>query len=111
MTMNIPDDWKTSDIPQDDPIYTEYTWCDGCRPNIENMAFYVRELENAQVVAKQALEAVARVNEKLERDNIALTKENVDLKKRMEEQRNLEGKMADIDSQVGRFAAREKLIH
>lgn len=111
MPMNIPDDWKTSNIPDDDPIYTEYTWCDDCRPNIENMAFYVRELENAQVVAKQALEAVSRVNEKLERENIELAKKSHEMKTRMEEQRNLDGKMADIDNQVGRLVAREKLIH
>ena len=47
-----------------DPILDNY--CEECGPKLVQLIEYVRQLENAQVVAKEALDTLIWANEKLQ---------------------------------------------
>ena len=92
-----------------DPNLSEY--CSTCIPKVLAMVQYVRDLENVQIVAKQALESMSLVSKKLEKQNFDLRVENGRLMKKEigTEGKILEGKMDKIDNQVNRLATRKKM--
>jgi len=49
----------------DDPILEEFKFCDKCEPHVLELVKYVRNLENALVVAKQAIESISSLNSRL----------------------------------------------
>lgn len=92
-----------------DPIALEF--CDDCREYALELIRYVRDLENAQIVAKEALETIELANQKLTKErNDAFDKIH-----RLTDQ--LQGKtvgtikerMAELDNAHQRFVNRGKL--
>jgi len=76
-----------------DPILENY--CEECGPKLEQLIEYVRQLENAQIVAKEALDTLVWANEKLQEKLDSMEEKNkiltqTDIKKKMEALDNAE---------------------
>lgn len=94
-----------------DPILRDRVFCEKCEPEVVNLVNYVRQLENAQVVAKDALEVINLANAKLTKDIEYLQDRNDKLEKHLEgkERADLKKKMQDLDAKHQRFINRRKL--
>ncbi len=92
-----------------DPILSDY--CKICTPKVLAMVQYVRDLENVQIVAKQALESMEAMSKNLEKQNFDLRVENGKLQKKEigGEGLKLKGQMDKIDGQVSKLAERKKM--
>ncbi len=86
-----------------DPILGDY--CEECSPKLVSLVGYVRQLENAQIAAKEALDTLVWANEKL-------TKKMEDLRERAdgEEKENIKAKMLTIHNSEQRMINRDKLV-
>ena len=93
---------------KEDPIMEEFKFCPECEEKVLKLVDYVRNLENAQTVAKQALETLLAAQQKLTKENEMLMQEAAKQKDRAEKtsQRDLKEKMALIDKQHNRFVGR-----
>ena len=92
-----------------DPILSDY--CITCTPKVLALVQYVRDLENVQIVAKQALESMEAMSRKLEKQNFDLRVENGKLRKKEigGEGLRLKEKMDKLDNMERKFANRKKL--
>ena len=95
-----------------DPIKVAFVWCENCEPNIEKLIIYIRRLEDAQVIAKQALESIDTLNKKLNKENetYKLQAEVWEDKAKKTSQKDLEDKMALIDKHHNKIVNREKMF-
>ena len=81
-----------------DPILEESKFCEKCEPEVLQLVGYVRKLEDAQIVAKEALDTLAWANEKLtekfkELEEKADGMEKANIKAKMQELHNAESRM------------------
>ena len=81
-----------------DPILEESKFCEKCEPEVLQLIGYVRQLENAQIVAKEALDTLTWANEKLtekfnELEEKANEMEKANIKTKMQALHNAESKM------------------
>lgn len=97
--------------PMIDPSQDGFDFCLSCQPHVLMMVQYIRDLENAAIVAQQAIESLSTLNEKLQVKYFNLTVENGKLKKKEigGEGEKLKVKMDKIDGQVNRLHERKKL--
>lgn len=94
-----------------DPRYEELKFCKEDEPKVHGLIEYIVQLENAQVVAREALETINHANAKLTKDVEWLQKELEKYKEAAEgkEVEMIKGKMKDIDNKFNRFVHRGKL--
>lgn len=87
-----------------DPILEESKFCEECEPKVLTLVKYVRKLEDAQIVAKEALDTLAWANEKL-------TEKLEELKEKANEieKDNIQAKMQDLHNAELRMINRGKL--
>jgi hypothetical protein len=93
-------------------MLSEYT-CDKCEnPICKCVIDKIRNMENALIVAKQALESLQSLNEKLsmEIDDERKTVEKLDEKVTNKFWNTINTKKKSIQAQVDRFRARDTLI-
>lgn len=88
-----------------DPILDESKFCSDCESEVLQLIQYVRNLENAQIVAKEALDTLSWANEKL-------TEKVEDLRERVNqsERLNIKTKMQELSDAEQRMVNREKLV-
>lgn len=96
-----------------DPILEESRFCEVCEPEVMSLVGYVRDLENTHIVAKQALETMEALNNKLTKRNEVLTDTNQKLKVRLEgkEAMDLKQKMDKIDNAHLRIVNKERILN
>ena len=85
-----------------DPLFEDY--CGECGPKLANMIEYLRQLENAQIVAKEALDTLSWANEKLQ--------EQLDKEKEQNKvltQTDIKEKMDNLDKAQMKLINRGKL--
>ncbi len=87
-----------------DPILEESKFCSECEPEVLQLIEYVRNLENAQIVAKEALDTLTWANEKL-------TEKMEDLKEKVNqsERLNIKAKMQELNNAERRMVNRSNL--
>lgn len=95
MATDLPDGFKMADVPDDDPFFLQFKFCKTCKKHVGVLLAYTRELENVQVVAKQALEIVSRETEKTSNENRELR----ELIKELQE-KNTDRLRADINTKM-----------
>ena len=97
---------------EDDPILEEFKFCGECEPKVHMLIEYIRNLENAQVVAKEALEGMEMANRKLTVEQHRLADERDKWKDRAEKvsQMDLEKKMKELRDAEQRLVNRSKLV-
>lgn len=83
-----------------DPILEESKFCSKCEPEVLQLIEYVRNLENAQIVAKEALDTLTWANEKLTEEMEKLREkanqsERLNIKAKMQELNNAERRMVN----------------
>ena len=95
-----------------DPIFEESQFCPECEPKALDLVEYVRALENAQIVAKQALETINMANQKLTRERQDFVKRIKTLEDKLtgKSQRELKTKMESIQAAHERFVNRGKIF-
>ena len=95
-----------------DPILKEFKFCHNCEPKVAQLIEYIRNLEDAAIVAKQAVETLSLLNQKLTMDKNHLVKKL----KRMDDQlaeksaTRLKSQMDKLDNAHQQFVNREKLV-
>jgi len=96
----------------EDPMLDEFKFCDECQEKVLMLITYIRELENAQVVAKQALEVINLANAKLTKEKEVMEANARKWKDQAEKtsQKDLDAKMERIRQQHDRFVNRGKII-
>ena len=82
----------------------ESNFCEVCMPEVEKLIEYVRQLENGQVVAKEALDTLVWANEKLQEQVKNLRSKTDDTEKD-----NIEAKMQELHNAELRMLNRGKL--
>ena len=94
-----------------DPIFKDFSFCDECMEHAEKWIIYIRQLENAQVVAKDALETLNHANAKLTKDIEWLQEELDKARKALDgrERETIKGKMKDLENAHHRFVNRSKM--
>ena len=87
-----------------DPILKESKFCKKCEPKVLQLIEYVRQLENAQIVAKEALDTLHWANEKLSGkfDDIREKADGV-------EKANIKTKMQELHNAEMRIVNRSKM--
>jgi len=96
---------------KNDPVFEELTFCDDCMEHATKWIIYIRQLENAQIVAKEALETINHANAKLTKD-VEWLQDQVDrMRKELDgkEREALTKKMNDLDNAHQRFVQRGKM--
>jgi len=93
-----------------DPIYDEFQFCETCEPKVHQLILYIRNLENAQVVAKEALESMNLLNAKLTKTKELIEDERNDLREKLNKKKemDLKNKMRQLDDAHNRFVNRGK---
>lgn len=94
-----------------DPILDEFKFCETCEDHVLKLIEYIRNLENVQVVAKDALETINLANAKLTKDVEYLQDELAKTREALEgkERDMVKGKMVEIDKKFQRFVSRGRL--
>lgn len=97
---------------KEDPILEEFVFCETCEGNVLQLIDYIRNLENAQTVAKEALEMMIKAQKKLTKENQMLMQEAAMQKERAEqrEKADLKARMREIDQKFQGRIDRDKLI-
>jgi len=85
-----------------DPILENY--CDECGPKLVNLIKYVRQLESAQVAAKEALDTLMLTCEKLQEEL-----EKREQKNKLLTRNDIKEKMDNLQKAEQRFVNRRKL--
>ena len=103
------------EIPEhihEDPMLDEFKFCEDCEKHILLMINYIRELENAQVIAKQALESIDTLNKKLNKENEVYKLQAEKWKDQAEKtsHKDLKAKMDAIDNQQNKLINRGKMF-
>ena len=99
-------------MKEKDPILEEFEFCPECEPKVLQLVEYVRNLENAQIVAKQALETISKANDKLTFER----RQFVNKINRLEEKLSgknvidFKKKIEAIDNAYNKMINRDKLI-
>jgi hypothetical protein len=90
----------------------EFQFCMVCQDKVLMLITYIRELENAQIVAKQALEVINLANAKLTKEKEVMEANARKWKDQAEKrsQKDLDTKMARIRQQHDKFVNRGKII-
>ena len=109
MPLNIPEGWRMADLPETDPVFKEYEFCEECEPKILNIVAHCREQENVINAARQAILAIGQINTRLEESIAAVKRENGILKHQIEDSINAKGFMDKIDAQVHRSLVRDRI--
>lgn len=86
----------------EDPILEAY--CDDCSPKLVALIKYVRNLESAQVAAKEALDTLMLTCERLQ-DELEKQKE----KNKIVTREDIKQKMAEFDKRQQKMLNRDKL--
>ena len=96
-----------------DPILEESKFCSKCEPEVLQLVEYVRQLENAQIVAKQALETINRANEKLTVERRQFVKRIKELEEKLSGKNiiDLKEKMKGIDNAHNKLINRSDYSH
>lgn len=94
-----------------DPILEESRFCQECEPKVLELVEYVRALENAQIVAKQALESIDMANQKLTRERRDFVKRIKQLEDKLsgKTRKDMKDKMAELDNAHQRYINRSKI--
>jgi len=95
-----------------DPILEESKFCEDCEPKVLQLVEYVRQLENVQIVAKQALETIKLANDKLTVERKGYVKRIKELEDKLsgKSATDLKKKMQTIENAHQRFTNRDRLI-
>lgn len=96
---------------KEDPVFKDIAFCDDCMEHATKWIIYIRQLENAQIVAHDALETINHANAKLTKDVEWLQGEVERLREALdsEERKTLEKRMKDLDNAHQRFINRGKM--
>uniref|UniRef100_A0A6M3IKC4 Uncharacterized protein n=1 Tax=viral metagenome TaxID=1070528 RepID=A0A6M3IKC4_9ZZZZ len=94
-----------------DPIVTETKFCKCCEPKVLELIEYVRQLENAQIVAKDAINVLDAANQKLtfERKQFVIRIKELEDRLSGKSQRKLDEKMEEFRNAEQRFLNKRKL--
>lgn len=98
--------------PEKDPILTESKFCEDCEPKVLQLVEYVRNLENTLIVAKQAIESLQALNEKLTNKHHILINDYRKARKQIRNQAadNIKDLTDEIDKAEARFVNRKNLL-
>lgn len=94
-----------------DPILDEFRFCEECEKHVLTLIIYIRQLENAQVVAKEALETMNLAHAKISKEVELLRAERADLREKLDKKKegDLKKKMQELDYMHQRFVNRSKI--
>ena len=82
----------------------ESQFCEACQPEVLKLIKYVRQLEDAQTVAREALDMLRHTNDKL-----ALNMQNMRKRADYREKMNIEAKVQNIHNSQQKMIHRQKL--
>ena len=96
---------------KNDPIHENIAFCEDCMDHVLEFIVYIRQLENAQVVAKDALDTINVANAKLTKDIEWLQDELDKTRKALsaKEQKTLKDRMMELDNRHHAYVNRGKL--